>query len=137
MAARERLQMPRHLVVAALNRAARRFGIDPSLARALAWMESGYQPDITSTTGDWGVMQVTPATWDFVEASLLRRAVPHTVLGNIEVGMAYLRYLLRTFGSERLGIAAYHAGATAIRSHALTPEQHRYVANVLALASRV
>jgi peptidoglycan hydrolase-like protein with peptidoglycan-binding domain len=32
------------------------YGVDPRLARALAWMESGFQPTIVSSVGAWGVM---------------------------------------------------------------------------------
>ena len=120
-----------------LNFWARWYGVDPRLARALAWMESGYQPNLTSHAGAWGVMQVTPATWRFVETVLLGTAVPRTPYGNIRVGVAYLHHLLHAFGSERLALAAYHQGPYALRRRGMFRETRRFVAAVLALKRRV
>jgi len=114
------------------------YGVDPRLARALAWMESGYQPHVVSEAGAVGVMQVTPPTWDFVEEVLLGSDVPHTTEGNIRVGVAFLAHLLRRFeGDERLALAAYYQGAKAVRDHGIFPVSRPYVANILALKSRV
>lgn len=120
-----------------VDRWAAHYGIDGRLARALAWQESGFQVDLTSNAGAWGVMQVTPATWDFVETVLLGERVPRTAEGNVRVGLAYLRHLLESFGDERLAIAAYHQGARAVRKRGLFEETKLFVANVLALKSRM
>ena len=91
-----------------------------------------------STAGAVGVMQVTPATWHFVESVLLRRDVPHTADGNVRVGAAFLHHLLHVFrGSERLALAAYFQGPKSVRERGLLPVTRRYVANVLALKSRL
>src|SRR5581483_9517145 len=47
-----------------LDRWAAHYGIDPSLARALAWMESGYNNSVVSSVGAQGVLQLLPSTWD-------------------------------------------------------------------------
>ena len=39
------------------------YGVDRRLVRAVVWMESGFQTDLTSLVGAWGVMQITPGTW--------------------------------------------------------------------------
>ena len=41
---------------------AARLGVSPHLVRALAWMESGYQPGVVSDVGARGVLQVMPTT---------------------------------------------------------------------------
>ena len=121
-----------------LDRWARHYGVDPALLRALAWQESGHQAGVVSASGAFGVMQVTHATWKFVEEVLLGRRVPRTVDGNIRVGAAFLAHLLRLFrGNERLALAAYYQGARSVRERGVFPETRRYVANVLALRSRV
>lgn len=121
-----------------LDRWAHHYGIDPALLRALAWQESGHQAGVVSTSGAFGVMQVTGATWRFVEEVLLGRRVPRTVDGNVRVGAAFLAHLLRIFrGNERLALAAYYQGARAVRERGVFAETRRYVANVLALRSRV
>lgn len=125
-------------VAASLERWARHYGVDPALVRALAWQESGHQGGVVSAAGAFGVMQVTPATWDFVEVVLLGRKVPHTVDGNIRVGTAFLAHLLREFkGDVRLALAAYYRGPAGVRRYGVGPETSRYVANVLALRTRL
>lgn len=116
----------------------RYYGVDPRLARALAWMESGYQAQIVSPAGAWGVMQVTPGAWAFVEDVLIGARVPRTPSGNVRVGVAYLRHLLAAFGgNERLALAAYYQGLWGVQTQGVLPETRRYVADVLALKSRV
>jgi LysM repeat protein len=118
-------------------RVAARAGVKPSLALAVAWVESGYQANVRSSTGDWGPMQVSSPAWDFVEGVLTRRAVPHTATGNIRVGVLYLRRLLREFGGdERMAVAAYHQGAAGVRRYGLLPETESYVGAVLAVEQR-
>jgi len=125
-------------VRALIDRWAAHYGVDARLARALAWMESGFQPSIVSPVGAWGVMQVTPATWDFVTTVLIGFPVPRTTEGNVRVGIAYLRHLLREFnGNERLALAAYYQGPAAVRARGLLEESRAFVADVLALKSRM
>jgi hypothetical protein len=115
-----------------------RYGVDPSLARAVAWMESGFQPHVVSHAGAFGVMQVTPATWDFVEAVLLGKKVPRTTEGNIRVGVVFLRHLLREFdGDVKLALGAYYQGIRAVRLHGLYAETRTYVEGVRSLRGRV
>lgn len=125
-------------VRAVIDRWAAHYGVEPSLARALAWMESGFQPNIVSSVGAWGVMQVTPATWDFVTSVLIGFPVARTTDGNVRVGIAYLRHLLREFqGNQRLALAAYYQGPWAVRKRGVLPESRSFVANVLALKARM
>jgi soluble lytic murein transglycosylase-like protein len=128
-----------HLTVRGLiDRWAAHYGVRASLARALAWQESGYQTSIVSVAGAWGVMQVTPETWDYVETILIGQRIPHTADGNVRVGVAYLRSLLQLFGGdERRALAAYYQGARSVRANGVLAETRRYVANVLALSSRL
>ena len=71
------------------------------LVRALAWMESGYQPSVVSSVGARGVLQVLPKTRDFVEQVLVGHPVPQTLDGDIEVGVLYLRHLLASSAATR------------------------------------
>jgi peptidoglycan hydrolase-like protein with peptidoglycan-binding domain len=124
-------------VRALVDGTARRYGVDPDLARALAWMESGYQTNLTSPVGAWGVMQIIPATWDFVETVLLGRDVPRTAAGNVEAGVVLLRHLLRRFaGNERLALAAWYQGERAVREHGVYRESKWFASSVLALRRR-
>jgi LysM repeat protein len=121
-----------------IDRWSRRYGIDPHLARALAWMESGYKANVFSPAGAWGPMQVTPSAWAFVEDVVVGGPISRTTEGNIRVGVAYLHHLLHEFGGvEPLALAAYYQGAQAVRAYGLFPETRAYVADVLALKPRV
>ena len=126
---------PASVVKLRVERWASRAGVPERLALAVAWIESGYQSDVRSATGDWGPMQVSPPAWDFIESVILRRAVPHTTNGNIRVGVLYLRRLLREFqGDARLAIAAYHQGAASVRAVGVLPATAQYVDAVQAVA---
>ncbi|HEY5295888.1 MAG TPA: peptidoglycan-binding protein [Gaiellaceae bacterium] len=125
-------------VPAILDRWSQRLGVDPELTRAVAWMESGYQTRIVSTAGARGVMQTLPSTRAYVETVLLGHRAPATVDGDVEVGVAYLRHLLQVFhGDERLALAGWYQGEKAVRQHGLYKVTKPFVADVLALKSRV
>jgi peptidoglycan hydrolase-like protein with peptidoglycan-binding domain len=125
-------------VRSSLDRWAAHYGVDPSLARALAWQESGWQSDVRSSAGALGVMQVTPATWEFVELFVIGLQIPQTADGNVRVGVAYLDHLLGQFrGDVRLALAGYYQGPASVRRDGLIAETKRFVANVLALRGRV
>ena len=114
-----------------------RDGISRHLCRAVAWMESGYHPGAVSSVGAWGVMQVMPATWSWVEWRLIGHRVPKTTSGNIRIGIAYLRQLLRDFhGDVRLALASYYQGEGAVRQLGILPVSARLVADILALSRR-
>jgi peptidoglycan hydrolase-like protein with peptidoglycan-binding domain len=125
-------------VRAALRRWAAHYGMDRRTVRALAWIESGNQPNVTSPAGAWGVMQVMPATWRFVETVLLGDRVPRTANGNIRVGVTYLHHLYHLFGRRgRLALAAYHQGPAAVRKDGVYPQTRIFVRNVLAVRRRL
>lgn len=121
-----------------LSRWSNHYGVDARLVRALAWMESGYNNDLVSSAGASGVMQLLPQTWDYVETSLVGRRVPHTVDGNVRVGVAYLHQLLSEFqGDKRLALGAWYQGPAAVRKRGLYAETRSFVAAVLALEQRM
>ena len=106
--------------------------------RALAWMESGYQPNVVSHAGARGVLQTLPTTREFVEQVLLGRPVARTVDGDIEVGVVYLRHLLGQFnGDEHLALAAWYQGEAAVRKSGVFKVTKPFVENVLALKARM
>ena len=125
-------------VRASLDKWASYYGIDPSLARALAWMESGFNNNVVSSVGAQGVMQLLPSTWDYVEQSLIGHPVQHDADGNVEVGLAYLHHLLGAFGgNERLALAGWYQGERAVKASGLYKVSTVFVANVLALRNRM
>ena len=117
---------------------AARLGVSTHLVRALSWMESGYQPSVVSSVGARGVLQVMPTTRDYVEQVLVGHPVPHTLDGDVEVGILYLRHLLGQFdGDTRLALAAWYQGEAAVRRFGLYQMTKPFVADVLALQQRM
>lgn len=114
------------------------YGVDPALARALAWMESGFQQDVVSSVGALGVMQLLPETWEFVDVVLLGQRTPRTYQGNVRAGVRYLRWQLDEFeGDVRLALAGWYQGARAVRERGLYGETKEFVRIVLALYGTV
>jgi LysM repeat protein len=125
-------------VRSSLERWAAHYGINPSLARALAWMESGYNNDVVSSVGAEGIMQLLPSTWDYVETVLIKSKVSHDADGNVHVGLAYLNHLLNAFnGDERLALAGWYQGERAVKAHGPYKVSKAFVADVLALKQRM
>jgi LysM repeat protein len=125
-------------VRASLDKWAAYYGIDPSLARALAWMESGFNNSVVSSVGAQGVMQILPSTWQYVERVLIGHAVAHDADGNVQIGLAYLHHLLAAFGGDaRLALGGWYQGERAVKASGLYKVSKVFVANVLALRDRM
>jgi LysM repeat protein len=125
-------------VRAAIDYWARVYRVDPALARALAWMESGFQQDVVSNVGAIGVMQLLPETWEFVDAVLLGTRTPRDYRGNVRAGVRYLRWQLDEFGGDRrLALAGWYQGSRAVRERGLFDDTKEFVRIVLALYGTV
>lgn len=125
-------------VRAAIDRWAATYRVDPKLARALAWMESGFQQDVVSSAGAIGVMQLLPETWEWVDTMLLGEITPRSYDGNIRAGVRYLRWQLDQFdGDVKLALAGYYQGARAVRERGLFEDTKQYVSVILQLYGSV
>jgi soluble lytic murein transglycosylase-like protein len=128
----------RDSVRVAIDYWSRVYDVDPALARALAWMESGFQQDVVSSVGAIGVMQLLPETWDFVDVVLLGSRTPRNYQGNVRAGVRYLRWQLDEFhGNRRLALAGWYQGARAVRERGLFDDTKEFVRIVLALYGSV
>jgi LysM repeat protein len=126
-------------VRSSLDRWAGYYGVDPHLAHALAWMESGYNNAMVSSVGAQGVMQLLPTTWTYVEDVLIGHKIPdHGPDGNVHVGMAYLHHLLKVFnGNERLALAGWYQGERSVKANGPLKVSKAFAADVLALKERM
>lgn len=92
-----------------IERAARAGGEDPLLMLAIAWVESGFNPDAESSAGAQGVMQLVPRTsrvFGCNEPSESRCAAM--------AATSYLTRLRRMFDGETVyALCAYHSGHVA------------------------
>jgi LysM repeat protein/peptidoglycan hydrolase-like protein with peptidoglycan-binding domain len=128
----------RDAVRVAIDRWSAAYGVDPRLARALAWMESGFQEDVVSSAGAIGVMQLLPETWQWVDTVLLGESTPRTYDGNVRAGVRYLRWQLDQFGGDvRLALAGYYQGARAVRERGLFDDTKQYVSVIQKLYGSV
>lgn len=93
---------------------AKRYGVDPAFAMAIAQRETGYlkttnrREKAVSPAGALGVMQVMPGTG--AQMGYGTKDLTNLTT-NIEAGVKYLAQMLKQFnGSETLAAAAYNAG---------------------------
>ena len=129
---------PGHVSASQVGQVAAQTGVSPSLAKAIAWQESGFNNSAVSSANARGVMQIMPGTWSWINQSLAsRRLDPNSAIDNVQAGTLYLRQLLRdTGGDPAATAAAYYQGLASVRRHGMLPETQRYVSNVLALRAR-
>lgn len=112
--------------------AADKYGVSERLLKAIAYTESGFQSNITSSSGAMGIMQLMPST-----ASAYGVADPYDAYQNIMGGAAVLKDLLNMFqGNQSLAIAGYNAGCGNVKKYGGVPpftETQNYVAKVTSL----
>lgn len=104
----------------AINRDARRYGLDPALVAAMVWRESDFDPTARSSRGAEGLMQVLPSTARFIASQANPPSgSPGDIRDpnvNVSYGTWYLRYLLDRHGnSVPQALAAYNAGPENLR----------------------
>jgi hypothetical protein len=112
--------------VAAVERAADEYGVDPELLVAMMRVESAFDPQAVSSKGAVGLMQLMPAT-----AELLSVEDPTDPAQNIDGGARWLRRMLDRFeGDLDLALAAYNAGPETVSRYGGIPpyrETQQYV----------
>ena len=125
-------------VATLIARHAARHGVDPSLARAIAWQESRWNQSARSHVGAIGVMQLMPATARWFGPAVLGRSVdPGNLNDNIETGVAYLAWLVRHSGDLRTAIGGYYQGLASLKQRGPYDDTTAYVNSVLSYMGRV
>ncbi|WP_217915696.1 LysM peptidoglycan-binding domain-containing protein [Miltoncostaea marina] len=125
-------------VAALIARHAARYGVDPALARAVAWQESRWTQSARSHAGAIGVMQLMPGTARWLGPAVIGRPLdPHDLADNIEGGVAYLGWLTRQSGDARTAVGAYYQGLDSLRRIGPYDDTRDYVASVLSFVGRV
>ena len=115
---------------------ARANGVDPALALAVSYQESGWNMRAVSVANAVGAMQVIPATSVWISGVVGRRLDPTSPSDNATTGVVLLKILTRAASSERQAVAAYYQGLRSVRENGMFADTRRYVANVMALKAR-
>ncbi|WP_022855960.1 lytic transglycosylase domain-containing protein [Thermodesulfobacterium thermophilum] len=111
------------------EKVAQAFSLDPALLKAIAKVESSFNPRAVSPKGAMGIMQLMPQT-----ARLVGVEDPYHPLENLKGGAKYLRMLIDEFQDLSLALAAYNAGPEKVKIYRGIPpypETQSYVKNVL------
>ncbi len=90
---------------------AKRQGVDPALALAVAYHEGGFNPNARGLDGEIGTFQLMAAT--AANLGVTDRSDPDQ---NIFGGVTYLRQQIARFGNTRQALAAYNGGPGIVRS---------------------
>lgn len=111
-------------------------GVPPSLANAIADMESGFNNEFISSANARGVMQITPGTWEWIGKELTGSTPlsPESALDNVRAGVLLLHSLLEsTGGNQALAAAGYYQGLPSVLENGMYPSTRQYVSDVEAL----
>lgn len=120
-----------------ITRAANHRDVDPQLALAVAWQESGWQMHHVSSAGAIGAMQVLPGTGRWMEHYAGRDLRLRNLKDNATAGVLLLGVLDDNTRKRRHQVGAYYQGLGALQEHGLYGETKAYVANVLAIKKRL
>ncbi|MFW2514423.1 LysM peptidoglycan-binding domain-containing protein [Demequina sp. SO4-13] len=115
---------------------ARSMGVDPALAQAVAYQESGFNMRAVSPANAVGAMQVIPSTGEWASDLVGRDLDLLNPQDNVTAGVAVLRHLQRDGRELETAIAGYYQGETGVRKYGMYADTKRYVASVLALTGR-
>lgn len=121
-----------------INRLAQQYGVDPALVRALAWIDTDGKPRKLEAPGGVGYLAVTDPTFEYIQASLVKRALDRAVPGdNLEAGVAYVASMLKWGGEETKGLAGFIQGPGSVRANGIRPATEDQIKRILALRDRI
>ncbi|MDQ3690465.1 MAG: LysM peptidoglycan-binding domain-containing protein [Chloroflexota bacterium] len=114
---------------------ARRYDVPAALALAVAWQESGWQQGVVSPAGAVGVMQLMPATAEWVGDVMLGTPVKiRDTRHNVRAGVRLLAHYLARYDDDRARVlAAYYQGQSATDRHGVFPVSRPYITSIKVL----
>ena len=120
-------QSRRDAILSIVDRAAKKYNVDPKLILAIMYNESRFNPKAKSHCGAMGLMQLMPAT-----AKHYGAADPYNMEQNIFAGTKFIAELSKKYnGNVTLIAAAYNAGPAAVKNSVpKNKETQTYVARV-------
>lgn len=119
---RSRLQQYWQIAVSASNA----YDVPCAMILAVIRTESDFYPDVISSAGACGLMQLMPETFRFLRDETFNDSHPDSAIFdpviNIHYGTYYLSYLYDAFGNWVTALAAYNAGEGRVREWLKDPE---------------
>jgi len=116
---------------------ARRHGVNPRLALAISWQESGWNQRQVSVANAIGAMQVIPSSGAWASELVGRRLSLLKAQDNVTAGVVILRSLTRSARTENEAIAGYYQGLYSVQHHGMYTDTRSYVASVLHFKGRM
>lgn len=135
---RNRAALARHAVPsrsqtkAMIVATARRHGVDPKLALAVGWQESGWNQRQVSVANAIGVMQVIPSSGQWASEMAGRRLDLLKTQDNITAGVVILRSLTRSASTVDQAIAGYYQGLYSVQKNGMYADTKVYVSAIKA-----
>ncbi|NEA36839.1 LysM peptidoglycan-binding domain-containing protein [Streptomyces sp. SID13031] len=111
---------------------AKRYGVDPELALAISWQESGWKQRVVSPANAIGAMQVIPSTGNFTSSIVGRKLDLLKPQDNVTSGVVLLSRLTAAAKLD-IAVAGYYQGLGGVRRNGMYPDTKRYVQSVLRL----
>ena len=111
-------------------------GVDPKLALAHAYVESGFDMRSVSPANAIGVMQVIPSSGEWASRLVGRRLNLLDPRDNAVAGVAIIRFLQSNADGADQGIAGYYQGLGGVRKNGMKPDTVAYVNRVKAARAR-
>jgi LysM repeat protein len=114
----------------------KQYGVDPELALATSWQESGWKQRVVSPANAIGAMQVIPSTGKFASRLVGRDLDLLKPRDNVTAGVVLLS---RLTGAARLDIAVagYYQGLGGVKKNGMYPDTKLYVKNVLRIKAQL
>ena len=116
-----------------IARTARAHGVDPALALAVAYQESGFQQQVVSAWDGIGAMQVLPSTGREMNSYAGRHLDLLRAHDNVLAGVLLLRNLLHATRSVHWTLAGYFQGLGSVHRQGVLPQTQTYIQSVDAL----
>lgn len=133
----QRSEPSRDQVASTIRSTAAHWHLDPSLALAVSWQESGWNMRMVSDVDAIGAMQVMRYTGTYLADDVVHRSLDlFKAQDNVTAGVALLSVLTNEASSTRQAVAGYYQGLQSVRDHGMYASTKQYVANVMALRTR-
>jgi LysM repeat protein len=115
---------------------AKRYGVDPELALAVSWQESGWKQRVVSPANAIGAMQVIPSTGRFASRLVGRELDLLKPRDNVTAGVVLLSRLTGVAKLD-IAVAGYYQGLGGVKKNGMYADTKLYVKNVLRIKAQL